>query len=225
MRFLLFVFTVLSLLLAGCGQSIVESAASAALAKARAEADDNKAQAVAWKASDTAHQQQLADQGKTVAELKTIVTASKLELAQAAVKTNQAEADLRSAEIARDRMWAAIACGAFLVIAVAAYALSDYFLLFSWLLRPAAYVAGALAGASFVFRAIVAYLAGAECVIALTIGAALIFEVLTRTKMGPWLLALAAKFESSPLVKKAVGEAETEVTKLKADVEGWIKKA
>jgi hypothetical protein len=233
-------FSMLSLCLlvvcafSGCGPSVREAstdataAVQAQLEQAKAQAEFQTTQATAWKASDAKHEQQLADQGKTVAQLNGAVAKMDGENADLAARLTQAKADLNAAVIARDRYDAALIAVLCVIAAVLAYAVSDYFVRFQFILRPIAYGAAGLAVAAWIFREVRPYAAPIEGALVLLLLGAAIYELDVHTVVGKWIGWVIGKVESVPVLKKIIVGAEADAAKAKtdlaaasADVKSW----
>lgn len=210
-----------TLFYAGCGPSprdlvpVVDL--SPQLEAAKAVAEFHKTNAAAWKASDARKAQQLADQGKTVADLQTAVTNLTRENADGAVREDQAKSDLKQAVIVQERYRAAVWCFITAFIAIAAYALSDYFTSFQWVLRPTAYVSIGVCIAAFIWRAIVPYVTSIESGLLILIGLTGIYELDVHTPVGNWLKWLLGKVEGLPVVGRLFTAVDNTALKAEAD--------
>lgn len=214
---LLSLIAILALCFSGCGPSprdLVPADLSSQLEATKAVAEFHKTDAANWKASDARKAQQLADRDKTVADLQTAVTNLTRENADGAVREDQAKSDLKQAVIVQERYRAAVWCVITFLIAVAAYALSDYFTSFQWVLRPTAYVALGVCAAAFIFRAIVPYVTSIESGLLILLALTGIYELDLHTPVGKWFAWALGKVEGNKTVATAIAAVETEIKKL-----------
>lgn len=185
---------------------------------AKANAAFATADATTWKASDAKKAQKIADQGKDIKQLQAASDKKDRDVADAVAERDQVRADLKQAVITQERYRAAWWCAATLLIAVAAYALSDYFTTFQMILRPIAYISLGVCAAAFIWRTIIPYVTSIESGLLILLGLVGIYELDIHTPVGNWFKWLLGKVEGNAEVAKVVTTVEASVAKVEAEV-------